>query len=524
MDFSFFITDNKSGYKTKELWFSKNYNDEYNKIIKFCEPFNISSFKEKVWFYYHNLKEIPLCKCGNQSKFSGRLDRGYNDFCSLDCFNSNKDEMVDRIKKTNQNKYGVDFYTQTEDFVIKQKSSKKERYGDEKYNNKEKMLETKLSKYGNIGYNNIEKYKQTCIELYGVDNYSKSKDFKNVLKLKIEERYSDLTINKISDDYTSITILCDKCEGEYEITQNLLRERKKHKYDLCTICNPIGMSSSSSYEDELSDILINWGIKIERHFKPFKNKKEVDIFLPEHNIGIEINGLYWHNELFVSHNYHLEKTKMCNENGIELIHIFEDEWLWRKEIVLSILKNKLNLINNKIYARKCNIRELSPSETKKFLNENHIQGNVNTTIKLGLEYNNEIVSVMTFGKRNGIGEGSQWELIRFCNKLNFNVIGGASKLFKYFIKTQKLNTIKSFSDNRWFNGGLYKNLGFEYIHDSKPSYWYVKNDIRYHRLNFKKSLLVLEGYEKEKTEKQIMFDRKIYRIYDCGNKLWVYSN
>lgn len=149
--------------------------------------------------------------------------------------------MINRIKKTNQKKYGVDFYTQTDDFVIKQKSSKKERYGDEKYNNKEKMLETKLSKYGNIGYNNIEKYKQTCIELYGVDNYSKSKDFKDVLKLKIEERYSDLTISKISDDYTSITILCDKCKNEYEITQNLLRERKKHKHDLCTICNPIGM-------------------------------------------------------------------------------------------------------------------------------------------------------------------------------------------------------------------------------------------------------------------------------------------
>jgi hypothetical protein len=523
MDFSFFTTDNKSGYKTNEKWFSKNHVDEYGDITNYCSPYDLSTFKEKIWFYYHKLTEVPNCSCGKKTKFSNRLDRGYNEFCSLSCFNSNKTEMVKRIKDTNQKKYGVDYYTQTEDFIKKQRNTKKDKYGDENYNNKNKMLSTKLSRYGNIGYNNIEKYKQTCIDLYGVDNYSKSEDFKSNLKLKIKEKYKDLEIIDISDDFTSLTINCDVCKTSYEITQNLLRERKKHNYTICTNCNPIGMSSSS-YEDELCDILLGWGINIERHFKPFGGKKEIGIFLPNYNIGIEINGLYWHNELFVNKTYHLDKTLLCKDNGIDLIHIFEDEWLWKRGIVLSILKNKLNLITTKIFARKCIVVELTSKEVKEFLEKNHIQGNVNTTLKFGLIYNDELVSVMTFGKRNGIGNGEEWELIRFSNKINYNVIGGASKLFKYFLKKINPKIVKSYSDNRWFSGGLYKNLGFKYIHETKPNYWYVKNDMRYHRLNFKKNILINEGFDKNKTEKQIMFDRKIYRIYDCGNKLWLYEH
>ena len=524
MDFSFFTTDNKSGYKTNEKWFSKNYVGEYDNIINYCSPYELSTFKEKIWFYYHKLLEVPNCSCGKKTKFSNRLDRGYNEFCSLSCFNSNNSEMVKRIKDTNQKKYGVDYYTQTEDFIKKQKNTKKEKYGDENYNNKEKMLSTKSSKYGNIGYNNFDKYKQTCMNLYGVDNYSKSEEFRQKLKEKINERYEELNIINISNDLTSLSIICDKCDETYEITQNLLRERKKHNYELCTNCNPIGMSSSSSYENELYEILTHWGVGVERHIKIKGDNREIDLFIPSHNIGIEINGLYWHNELFINKDYHLDKTKLCRDNDINLIHIFEDEWLWKKDIVLSVLKNRLNIINKKIYGRKCDIVEISPSISKTFLDENHLQGNVNTTLKFGLLHNDELVSVMTFGKRNGIGNGEDWELIRFSNKINYNVIGGGSKLFKYFLKKINPKIVKSYSDNRWFSGGLYENLGFKYIHETKPNYWYVKNDMRYHRLNFKKNRLVGEGFDKNKTEKQIMFDRKIYRVYDCGNKLWLYEH
>jgi hypothetical protein len=135
MDFSFFLIDNKSGHKTREDWFSKNHSDIYVKLTQYCEPFNIPTFKEKIWFFFNGLTDKPKCQgCEGKVEFSGRFDRGYNDFCSLECANT-KGDLLDRIKKTNQEKFGVDYYTQHTDFVEKQKKTKKERYGDEHYNN-----------------------------------------------------------------------------------------------------------------------------------------------------------------------------------------------------------------------------------------------------------------------------------------------------------------------------------------------------------------------------------------------------
>jgi hypothetical protein len=121
-----------------------------------------------------------------------------------------------------------------------------------------------------------------------------------------------------------------------------------------------------------------------------------------------------------------------------------------------------------------------------------------------------------------MGQQSQngsYELLRFCNKLNVNVVGGASKLLKYFIKTYKPKDIISYADRRWSQGELYKVLGFDFIHNSKPSYFYIIKDKtkREYRFKYRKDILVKQGYDKDKTEHQIMLDRKIYRIYDCGN-------
>ena len=121
------------------------------------------------------------------------------------------------------------------------------------------------------------------------------------------------------------------------------------------------------------------------------------------------------------------------------------------------------------------------------------------------------------------GKSDEWELTRFSNRINTNVIGGASRLFNYFIKTYSPVKIISYSDIRLFNGNMYETLGFKRISQSAPNYWYVINGLRYHRFNFRKSVLVKEGYDRNKTEKEIMFDRKIYRIYDCGHIRWEYN-
>ncbi len=526
MDFHFFLTDNKSGYKTTEKWLYKNHPELYHQIIKYSSDISLKlSFKEKIWFFYNNLKERPKCiTCTNEIRFRERFDKPYGDFCSLNCINTNKSEMMKRQKKTFQNKYNVDFYPNHSEFVDKVKKSKKERYGDETYNNLEKSKKTKKEIYGDENFNNKEKYRETCLLTYGSENYSKSNNYFNQITKNFKSLYPDIKFTNITKSF--VTIKCDDCGNECDITKQLLYERYKRNYVVCINCNSIGSSSRSGYEKEICDFLDEYQIKYTTNVKIDGKKTEIDIFIPEYNIGIEVNGVYWHNELFKSNTYHLDKTLDCKNNGISLIHIFEDEWLYNKVIVKSILKTKLNLITNRVYARKCEIKEINSDLSKFFLTQNHIQGNVNSKVRVGLFYNGDLVSLMTFSRGRIImgGKKDEWELNRFCNLNNYNVIGSASKLLQYFIKKYEPNIIVSYSDIRLFDGGMYEKIGFKKISQSKPNYWYVLGDIRRHRFSYTKSKLVKEGYDENKTERQIMLDRKIYRIYDCGNIRWEYKN
>jgi hypothetical protein len=180
----------------------------------------------------------------------------------------------------------------------------------------------------------------------------------------------------------------------------------------------------------------------------------------------------------------------------------------------------LGLIENKIYARKCEIREVKTNEKTLFLNNNHIQGAVGSLVNIGCYYNNELVSLMCFSKKRVIlknkDEDDKYELIRFCNKLDTNVIGGASKLLSYFINNYKPKEIISYADRRWSTGNLYDKLGFKFDNYSKPNFYYVINDTREHRIKYQKHKLIQKGFDKDKTEDEIMSENGIYRIYDCG--------
>lgn len=521
MDFSFFTENNKSGYKTRETWLSKNHPDIYSKIIEYSSTLDINiSFKEKILFFFQKKTERPKCvTCGSELKFRERFDKPYGEFCSLDCINNNKTEMVNRQVNTFQKKYGVDFYPQHNEFVSKQKNTKKIKYGDENYNNTLKTKETKKQKYGDEDFNNLEKYKITCQSKYGVSNYSKSNSYKNLIKTNYKKIYPD--INFIDIKKTFVDIKCEKCDTIFEISKQLFYERYKRNHQICLTCNPLGQSQRSNHEVELSLFLTSLNVNHELNNRNLIGK-ELDLFIPNKKLAIEINGLYWHNELFLESDYHLKKTELCNSKDVSLMHIFEDEWIYKKNIVYSIIKNKLNISDKKYYARQCVVKEVSSKETSVFLDENHIQGNVKSKIRLGLYYNNKLISLMTFSKGRLImgGKKDEWELTRFCNLIDTNVIGGASKLFNFFLKKYKPNKIISYSDIRLFDGKLYEKLGFERKSQSVPNYWYVINSKRFYRFNFTKSKLVSEGFDKNKTEKQIMFERKFYRIYDCGNIRW----
>ena len=278
----------------------------------------------------------------------------------------------------------------------------------------------------------------------------------------------------------------------------------------------------SSYEIEISDFLKSIEVcDIKTSVRNLKNIKEIDILSENNKIGIEFNGLYWHSDIFKNKNYHLDKSRKMLNLGYRLIHIFEDEWIGKRSICENILKNAFNKISDKIYARKCQIKEVSFLESKQFLNLNHIQGNCVSKYRYGLYYDDELVSLMTFGKlRKCLGSDSNddvYELLRFCNKINTIVVGGASKLFNCFIKIKQPKTVISFCDLRYGTGNLYKKLKFEFLYNTNPNYFYIKDGKRYNRFSYRKNVLIEKGFDKNKTEMEIMKSLGYNRIYDCGS-------
>lgn len=321
------------------------------------------------------------------------------------------------------------------------------------------------------------------------------------------------------DNNTKVEIICPKHGSFWQDPGNHLQGNG------CPKCAFI----TSSKEDEIEEYLISLigeenVIKRDRFIL---KGKELDLYLPKYKLGIEYNGLYWHSEIYRDKDYHVKKTEECNAKGIRLIQIFEDEWLNKKDIVKSMLANILGQTKNRIYARKCIIKEVNSKEAGLFLDANHIQGKCGSKIKLGLYHNNELVSLMLFGEsRHFIGDGkNKWELLRFCNKLNTNVIGGASKLFHYFVTHHNPNEIISYADRRISIGNLYYKLGFSLYNISKPNYYYIWGLKRIYRYNLRKQVLVEKyGCPIDMTEKKFCYNQNWYRIYDCGMLCFVWKN
>jgi hypothetical protein len=255
-------------------------------------------------------------------------------------------------------------------------------------------------------------------------------------------------------------------------------------------------------------------------------KSEIDIYVPDKKVGVEFHGLFWHNDLRRPPNYHLEKLDLATSKNIRLIQIFEDEWLHNRPIVESRLKYILGHTSKKIYARKCSIREVTSSESKNFLNQNHIQGHANASIKLGLYFENELMSIMTFALPN-IAKGGKridghWELLRFCNKIDTTIVGGANKLLAHFVKICEPEQIFSFADKRWSTGALYETIGFTKQTDTKVNYWYINmaETKRIHRFALRKN----DKDDPKLTEYENRLAQGYLRIWDCGSSKWVWNN
>lgn len=440
----------------------------------------------------------------------------------------------DKIKRIFNKKYGVNHPSQVKDFNDKIKETNLERYGYKSVLSspiiREKIKKTNIIKYGHTSamknYSVLNKLFNTCIFKYGSKTYMGTDDFNEKSKKTILNKYGVLNIMKsneirkdfiISLDINYIKYLDDSislfnCEKghTFKIHIDNYHGRVKYNIPLCTICNPIGDSKSIKEKELLEYIKYIYSGRV---ISSYRDGLEIDNYLPDLKIGFEFNGLYYHSNKFKEKNYHLNKTEYFKEKGIRIIHIWEDDWTLKAEIVKSQISNLLKINSKKIFARKCIVNEVNIKDCKKFLNENHIQGRVNSSLKLGLYYNDELVSLMTFDYNEGrkkMEEGG-WNLNRFCNKTGINVVGGASKLLSYFIKEYSPSRIISYADKDWSVGNLYEVLGFINVGGNGPDYKYIVDNQRVHKSRYKKSKLNTELTESKQMEKD-----GYLKIYDCG--------
>lgn len=258
---------------------------------------------------------------------------------------------------------------------------------------------------------------------------------------------------------------------------------------------------------------------------PEAGSSGVDILIKEKGLAIDYNNIESGSEKRggIKSKYRLDKKQKLKDKNIKLINIFDYQYIRNKEIILSRLKNQLGKSDVKIFARNCRAREVSKKEKDSFLKDNHIQGTCGSSLDFGLIHDGELVCIMTFGKlRASLGNRSKeggFELLRFCSKINTNVVGGASKLLTFFEKEYKPKSILSYADRCWSEGDIYIKMGFTLKNISRPNYWYFKDRNVYHRFNFAKHKLAskLDSFNPEKTEWENMQYNGWDRFWDCGS-------
>ncbi len=553
MDITYLLQQPRT--RCKEVHISKWFPQDYNEILK--QPG--TKFTEKLYQYMYNNPEHICPVCGKQTPFQNFIS-GYSKYCSVKC-SANDEECTKLKKETILEKYGVDNISKLESIKQVKKDIMNERYGGF-YNNRDKARKTMLEKYGvdNISklesikqvkkdimneryggfYNNRDKATKTMLEKYGIKSTLALPEVRQKALETKRKRFLDINDDIIDYD-GDLWIMkcphpeCQKCkEKTFKTPQGIYHDRKRDGYELCTNILPIQdiRVSNTSIEIFVKQILDEYGIKYEENVRNIIPPKELDIYIPDMHIAFECNGCYWHSD-FRDHRpkRHYEKYKLCRDKGIQLITIWED-WTYNKsDILKSIIKTKLGLIENKIYARKCELVDISTQKTlvNNFLDVNHIQGHTVFEKCIGAYYCGELAAVMTFGHKRGCRGGAgkmpnEWELSRFCTKMDVIIPGIASRLLKKFEYEFKPEIIYSFSSNDISSGNLYKILGFEEEQTTIP-YWYIepKTLKRYHRTAFTKREMIRKQMASDSdnfTESEIMKKYHFYKIYDSGMTRW----
>lgn len=280
--------------------------------------------------------------------------------------------------------------------------------------------------------------------------------------------------------------------------------------------------------------------------------KELDIVVPDHHLAIEFNDIFSHSEQAVferhakprPHSYHASKTREASSQGYQLVHVWEDDWLHRREIVLRALAHRLHAVDRlldvlpdinplacqRLYARNLTVKLVHGGVARRFWQDNHLQGPVHCTINIGLyDQNNVLRALLGIGRKNhgsrvSLPDGT-WDIQRYAT-LGV-IVGGFTKLLAYAETLIPVDTWTSWSDDDISDGGMYQAAGFVVDKRQAPSYSYVGRKTKWervHRSTYTKQRFINDPdltYQSGQTEHEAALTNKLYRIYDAGKTRWV---
>ena len=440
-----------------------------------------------------------------------------------------------RAKETYKERTGYDHPLHNPEARKKLEETNKERYGYTwRWKNKE-LQQADLAKSNSE--ENIEKAKKTRIQTnrnrYGTDYPFQNREVWNNASKSIYAKLGATSYPQSLIPKETLDILQNKDRLEkyivatgYHSGTYIAKTLGISQTTLIRYMKAYGLmkyikTCESTYEVEIKKLFPE--IKF-RKDRTILNGKEIDLYDPVHKIGIEFNGNYWHSEANKDKYYHSDKSAEAAAKGVFIYHIFEYEWLdpRSKAAIINQLKNLFGLNKFSIYARKCEVRLVGQSEARAFLDANHVQGRTIGHICLGLYHGKELVALMEF-ITNPLNKEYQYELNRFCGKAGYNVLGGASKLFSYFIKNYNPKSIISYSDIAKTKGHLYEVLGFKNVGTTKLQYHWTNGDVTFTRYETQRKQLIRKGLLLEndpRSEMQIMHAREFFRIWDCGKIQW----
>lgn len=399
-----------------------------------------------------------------------------------------------------------------------------------------------------------EKRKQTCLELYGVENTSQLEEFQNKIKQTNLERgghtcsfhrkdtkekitnvymgkygvphqsqihFSDLAKEYYFDDDKFKSLISDKSPNEIAEYLNLDYTTVLNKYKDLGIKVP-----KSTYEQELMNFLDELGVQYDSNTRKIIPPKEIDFCIPSKKVAIEFNGEYFHSTRLLDKNYHSDKFKKCEEQGIQLLSIFQLDWNGKKDIYKSKIRNVLGLSESGVFARNTTISKISNKDAMDFLDTYHLQGSTkNIRYSYGAYHDSNLIAVLCFTNQEITND---IELIRFCTNGKNNP-GIFSKMFKFFVLDKNPDSVVTFADNMYSNGNLYERNNF-ILQDNIPAdYRYFYKGKIYHKSNFTKKKLkskfdISEEVLQKYTEEEITKNYNIFKIYDCGKKKYIWNN